>query len=1034
MNNEVNKRIANLTPAQRALFEQRLKQKRAAVKQQKTITKRVNREEFPLSFAQERMWFLQQLEPENATYNRPINIKLTGKLNVTVLELSLNEILRRHEVLRSKYTVVDGLPILVIDTQINLKLSIINLRSSNQQKTELEKLVKKEAQQPFNLANGNLLRATLVQLTEEQQILLLTTHHIVFDGWSAGVLIEELGKLYQAFSQNLPSPLPNLTIQYADFAQWQKEQLKQEKIQAQLTYWQKKLTGQLPILELPTDRIRKPVQTFQGAKYCLTLSPSLSKSLKDLSKQQGVTLFMTLLAAFATLLYRYTGEEDIILGCPIAGRSRLEIEKLIGVFINTLVLRIQLNSNLTFKQLLTQVSQVAKEAYENQDIPFEKLVEELNPERSLSHNPIFQVLFQLRNLPVSTVKLDDLTIEEVKFDRGIAALDLSLDIVEKPSELVCYFEYNTDLFDAVTIERMAGHFQVLLAGIINQPDEKISLLPLLLLTAKEKQQLLIDWSNPRNQIISQITFTEFTKEEIEQSIPARFAQQVQKYPEKIAIKSKKYCWSYEELNKWVKAIAYQINQLQSTHETTRIGLLFEHDAPAIAAILGVLTAGKTYVALDASYPQARLNYILEDAQATVIITNNNNYNLAVELTQENIPIINFDEIELNSNLQNNPSIAPDSIAYILYTSGSTGKPKGVVQNHRNVLHFIRNYTNNLHLNSNDKLTLISSINFDAAIMDIFGALLNGATLYPCDVKNESMSSLLEWLIREKITIYHSTPTVYRYLMKTLATTNLSQLNNMRLVVLGGEKIVKKDVELYQKYLPELCILTNIFGQTESSFNLQYLLNQKTKNIGENIPIGYPVENTEILLLNEAGKNNEVYGEIAIKSYYVALEYWQKPALTQAKFILAENNQRIYRTGDIGRLKADGSILFLGRKDDQVKIRGFRIELGEIEANLNQHPDIKETVVIARENEQGEKYLSAYLITKKPIKIKEIRQFLSEKLPDYMIPSAFVFLDAFPLTPNGKIDRKALPEPDLEANREHEFIAPRNDTEIKLAQI
>jgi amino acid adenylation domain-containing protein len=737
---------------------------------------------------------------------------------------------------------------------------------------------------------------------------------------------------------------------------------------------------------------------------------------------------MLFLTAFKVLLYRYTGEEDIIVGAPILGRQRLETENLIGCFINTLALRDNLGNNPSFKELLQQVKNTCLEAYTNQDLPFEKLIEDLQPERNLTNSSIFQVLFNSPKFYHHSFPECESFVELVKREVETAMFDLSLyRCRENSKELEIAFNYSCDLFQLEIIERMSEHFQRLLTGIVNNPTEKIDEIKLLK-SERNKYKL------SQNKIIPPILFTEFTKQQIEQSIPARFAQQVQKYPENIAIKSKKYCWNYAQLNKFVKAIAYQINQLESSHETTRIGLLFENDAPAIAAIFGVLSAGKNYIPLDASYPQVRLKYILENAEVTVIITNNNNYNLARDLTQKNIAIINFDEIKLNQNQENQLSIEPDHIAYILYTSGSTGKPKGVVQNHRNVLHFIRNYTNNLRIFNNDKLTLISSISFDAAVMDIFGALLNGATLYPLDVKNQNMSDLVECLIREKITIYHSTPTVYRYLMETLATNNLLTINELRLVVLGGEKVVKTDVDFYQKYLPESCIFINGFGPTESTVTLQKLINKTTGNREENIPIGYPVEDTEILLLNERGINNEVYGEIAIKSPYVALEYWQQPTLTQERFILAKNNQKIYRTGDIGRLNVDGSILFLGRKDNQIKIRGFRIELEEIEATLNQLPQIKESLVIAKETEKGDRFLVAYLILKQEILRREIRQFLKAKLPDYMIPSAFVFLDKFSLNPNGKIDKKALPEPDFNSQKESEFIAPCNEKEIKLVEI
>ncbi|HLO83833.1 MAG TPA: amino acid adenylation domain-containing protein, partial [Nostocaceae cyanobacterium] len=733
--------------------------------------------------------------------------------------------------------------------------------------------------------------------------------------------------------------------------------------------------------------------------------------------------------AFKILLNRYSGQEDIIVGTPIAGRDRTETEALIGFFVNTLALRTNLACHPSFVELLSRVRQVCLQAYTHQDLPYEKLVEQLQPERDLSRTPIFQVWFNMVNLASDSLELNGLKVEPVAVLETASKFDLSLYIREQNNTLHLQLVYNTLLFNADTIQWMSLHLQRLLEGIATNPEANIATIPLL--TQSERYEL----SHRRNLIQPTNSFHEFPKSEIEQSISARFEQQVKKYPENIAVKTKNYQWTYEELNLQANRIAQILLQTNLKAES-KIALLFEHDAPMIAAILGVLKLGLTYIPLDTKYPQERVLYILEDSLAQVVLTNSKNLVQAQNLTGGKLPIMNISDIKINNLVAEiNREISADTIAYILYTSGSTGQPKGVYQNHRNVLHFIRNYTNNLHISSHDKLTLFSSYSFDAAVIDIFSALLNGATLYPFDIKEEGLANLANWLEEQEITIYHSTPTVYRYFIQTLEKTKLSQL---RLVVLGGEEVVKTDVEYYQKYFADECIFVNGLGSTESSFNLQYLINKQTQINQKLVPVGYPFEDTEILLLDEVGNQTDIYGEIAIRSPHLALGYWQKPELTKAAFLddVKDGNKRIYRTGDLGRLKPNGTIEFLGRKDFQVKIRGFRIELGEIETILNQHPSVSESVVIAREDIPREKRLVAYIVptSNESVIINQLHQYLKSKLPDYMVPSAFVLLDVLPLTPNGKINRRVLPTPDVTKLESEKPANSSDNLELQLTKI
>jgi len=1037
-------RLAALSPAKRALLEQRLtKNKGSEAYSDQTIPRRANHDAAPLSFAQQRLWFLQQLEPDSPFYHMTKAMQLNGTLNVNALQQALDTIVARHEVLRTTLVSVDGNPKQFIAESRAVELPVIVVEKGKkriEQQAEIQRLNREEGQRLFNLSSDLMLRATLLRLEPTEHILILVMHHIASDGWSMGILFRELSALYKAFTTDQSSPLAPLPIQYADYAHWQRQWLTGDLLETQLDYWKQQLAGAPALLEFPTDYPRPPIQRFQGKMASLQLSPELTAQLKTLSQQAGTTLFMTLLAAFATLLSRYSGQSDIIIGSPIANRTHHQTESLIGLFLNTLVLRIDLSGNPRVDELLRRIRQVALDAYAHQDIPFEKLVEELQPERSLSHSPLFQVMLVFQNTPTSAFELDGITLTPLKNETLTTKFDLNFHWGETPQGLWGNLFYNSELFNKKTITWMLGQFQTLLENLVTAPEKRLS--SLRLLTETERHHL----STRGNLVHPTNPFIEFEKRE--QTLPARFEQQVRKSPEQIAVKTKRYTWTYRDLNDKANQVAQAL--LEPAKEE-RVALLFEPEAPMLVGIMGVLKAGKTYVPLDPDLPRERLEYLVQDSQASAILTNDLNLSLAQALTSNTLRLINLDEIKLVASRDEIQStLSADSIAYILYTSGSTGQPKGVLQNHRNVLHFIRNYTNNLHITTNDKLTLLSSFSFDAAIMDIFGALLNGATLYPVNLKEESLSNLSSWLIQQEVTLYHSTPTVYRHWLNTLTEEKFPKI---RLVVLGGEAVEQSEVEWYRNHFATDCFFVNLFGSTESSINSFNFINQQTDTTRHAVSVGYSIEETEILLLNEAGEETDIYGEIAIKSPYLALGYWQKPEITQAVFLTDDDNQRLYRTGDMGRLRADGSIEFVGRKDFQVKLRGFRIELGEIEAVLSQHPAVQETVVMLMEEPAGEKRLVAYWVPnqapatdtifggsfsvsneKLPPKI-ELRRFIQEKLPDYMIPSAFVQMEAMPLTPTGKIDRRALQLSVISYQLSKQtFVAPQTPEEELLAGI
>jgi amino acid adenylation domain-containing protein len=1035
--NEASVSLSNISEAKRKLLE---KYFRGELTRQstspRTIVPRGTDAPPQISYAQERLWFLDQLNQGSAVYNVPLAVRLSSPIEPVVLERSVNEIVRRHAALRTTFTTVDGRPFASIAPQleVNLQFHDLTLRPVDERDSLAQRLLHDESASPFDLANGPLIRATLVRLNEEHHIFLVVMHHIVSDGWSLVLFFKELTSIYDAFSRGEKSPLADLAVQYSDYAVWQREWLQGAVLEKQLSYWTKRLAGELPVLELPTDRPRPAVQTFNGAREWLVLSEQSTEAILALAQREGATPFMLLLAAFKVLLHRYSSQEDIVVGSPIANRPQTETESMIGFFLNNLALRTDLSGEPGFRELLSRVKKTALGAYAHQDVPFEKLIDAVKPARDVSRTPIFQVYFNLFNFGAEiSLPGSDKTVSFVEAweqsDEELSKFDLTLYAGLQGRQLKLAFVFNRDLFDAETVALMLAHFRTLLENIVADPERSISDLGLRPETAE------VDQANASHKIRPTNQFTYFRREDIEQSIPARFAAQVKGYPSKIAVRSKNHEWTYEHLNAKVNSIAQSILRFCGDGEE-RVALLFEHDAPMIAAMLGALSAGKTYVPLDPYHPKERLRQIIAHSQATMLLTNNKNLAVARSLADSKVTVTNIDDASSELPSMKLPEVDPDRLAYILYTSGSTGEPKGVIQNHRNVLHYIRVYTNNLHLNVRDRLSLFSSYCFDAAVMDIYGALLNGATLCPIDIREDGLTAIAEELAAEEITVYHSTPTVYRYFLSTMARPGQSRFSNIRLVVLGGEKVTRADIELYKQHFPDHCLFVNGLGPTEATVTLQNFIDKQTIITSDSVAVGYPVEETEVLLLDKRGRPTEVSGEIAVRSPHLALGYWRNHQATEAAFIGPVSGSsgswsspkakgqllRTYRTGDMGRRLPDGSIRFEGRRDLQVKIRGFRVELGEIEAALIRHPQIREGAVVAHES-GGDTRVVAYFVPRLTAYSRsnngssaalvsgELRDYLKQKLPEYMVPGSFVMLASFPLTASGKLNRRALPAPE-----------------------
>ena len=1038
---DVSKRIAALSPAKRALLQQKLREKSSAA-QTSTVTQKRLRgpapleerpERLPLSYAQQRLWFLDKLEGSSAAYNIREALRLKGELDFTALERAVDAVIERHESLRTRFIEEDGEPLQVIEPVVHLPVVIEDLSELDPAERERETgaALRGEAQKPFDLGRGPLLRIRLLKLDEREHVLLSTFHHIIFDGWSIAVFNRDLSALYEAFLRGGEgNPLKPLEVQYPDYAIWQRERLQGEELERQLTYWKKQLAD-APTLALPTDLPRPLRPTFAGARHFLILPPESSSKLKELSRQENATLFMTVLAAFQILLSRYSAEQDISVGIPAVNRNHLELEDLIGFFLDTLVLRTDLSGDPSFRELLRRVQKVTLDAYAHADVPFERLVQELHPERSLNQTPLFQAFLNFLSFEDEPVRLSGLVAERCLKEGLKSKFDLTLYIREGDYGLYLSLAYSTELFLPATIERMMRHFQILLEAIAADPEEHIGALPMLASEERTSRKVSDQRVRPTN------PYVHFTREDIEQSLAARFGKQVQKAPDRIALQSASCRWTYKELDRRSNNIAHGILR-RCAEEEQRVALLFEHDAPMIAATLGVLKSGKAYVPLDPAYPVARLARMIEDSQTHTIITDEANKSLAQELAVEGVAILHFADLESRHVSEEVALGSADAIAYLLYTSGSTGEPKAITQSHRNVLHHIRSYTNSLHICAEDRLLLVASLGVDAAVQDIFAALLNGATLCPYDIRGNELSALADWMANEEISIYHSTPSLYRYFVAALSERPWT-FPKLRLIVMGGEKVVPSDIELYKKHFEPGCIFVNGFGLSESTVTLQCLFDTHYENAGSSIPIGNPVEDTDVLLLNAQGDAGQVCGEIAIRSAYLAQGYWRLPELTAAAFLPDPQTpeRRIYRTGDLGRLLPNGMIEFLGRRDFQVKIRGYRVECGEIEVALSKHPEVSGAAVVPRQNAMGEQDLIAYIVPRPDTSIssRQLRDFATTILPSYMVPQAILILEKMPLTSSGKINRKALPVPeDALGHGAHTYVAPGTSLDRTLAEI
>jgi amino acid adenylation domain-containing protein/non-ribosomal peptide synthase protein (TIGR01720 family) len=969
----------------------------------------------PLSFAQQRLWFLEQLEPGNAVYTISIAARLRGPLHVNALQKSLAEIVQRHESLRTTFKLVEGQVVQIIEdgTAFELVQQDMSELPMEQREAEVRELAEAEAHRPFDLANGPLLRSMLIRLAEEEHVLLLTMHHIVADGWSNTIFLRELSILYRSFVEGRPAPLHALPVQYADFAVWQRQWLQGEVLEEQRSYWKQHLAD-LEHLNFPTDRPRPAIQTFNGAQKTLALPTELVEDIKSLCQREGITLFMLLLAAFQVLLARYSGQEDIAVGTPIANRNRAEIEGIIGFFVNTLVMRTRLAGNASFQQVLQQVKEIALAAYAHQDLPFENLVELLQLERDLSRSPLFQNMFVLQNAPTLDDTLVGIEFSVLERESRIARFDLTLTVTDTGQGLTTLVEYNTDLFNAPTIERLLGHWQTLLQAIVRDPACRISDLPLL--TPAEYEQLQI-WNE------TQAPYPQ------DACLHHLFERQAVRHPGAPAVVFGPEAVSYEELNKRANQLAHYLLKL-GVGPNVPVGLYVERSLEMVLGILGILKAGGAYVPLDPAYPQQRLHLILNDSKVAVVLTQ---ASLSSNLTASQVQVINLDTHwqMISHERAEKPvsNVTASNLAYIIYTSGSTGAPKGVMIAHEGVVNLVEYRVKSLAVQRSDRVMQFVPFNFDPSVADIFMTFHAGATLYLAPQEVMEGGTVLHDFIRENgITICGIPPLVLSHLPE-------EGLNTLQAIMVGGDKW---PLSLLDQWKPGRRFF-NEYGPTETSISAtvkEYTGHEKI------LTIGNPIANKQIYILDAHLQRVPigVTGEIYIGGVGLAQGYLNRPDLTAEHFVphpfSKQPGERLYRTGDLARYLPDGDIEFLGRIDHQVKVRGFRIELGEIEFALSQHPAIKECIALVREEGPGNKRLTAYIVPNgQPPAISELYDYLKEHLPLYMIPAVWMILESLPLTPHGKIDVQALPVPGEDSLRPGEtFVAPRTEIERVLANI
>ena len=1006
---------SRLSPEKQLLLEQRL----AAAEQKRTpqglvIPRRPNRDFAPLSFSQLQMWVIDRMTAGNPAYNLPVGYRLRGPLNPAALEDSFNEVIRRHEVLRTTFVVENDEPLQYIQPECRIRIDFKELDPDTAE-SRLQLLAAEEALKSFDLSRLPLIRVSLFKIGEAEHVLIINLHHIVVDGMSIGLVLNEVDVFYRAFTSGKTAYPPQLVLQYPDFALWQRQAMDNGAYADQLRFWRTQLSGELPVLELPADSSRPILQSFRGSNVLLDLPPTLVRGLTSLGAREGCTFFMIVLAAFQVLLHRYSGAEEIVIGTPVALRDPGTVGSLIGNCLNMVALRCDLSGNPDFIELLQRSRNTALNAFSNADLPFETLMKHLKIERSPSRNPLFQVMLQV--LPASAPTIGELEITNFRFDLKVAQFDLALHLYEEAGGQHVRFEYCTDVFRAEMVEKFSLALVRLLQAVVANPHQKVSALPIM--SESEKHQVIRAWNKtskdyPRQQCLHNL-----------------FERTAKRAPNRVAVECAGQSLTYAQLNAKANRLANHLRKSGVQPESC-VGVFLERSLDLIVGLLGILKAGATYVPMDPSFPPERLAWMMEDAGVFLLLTDTR---LLKDLSRPGLKTVCLDaEREaIEQDVSDDPGVfvRPSSLAYIIYTSGSTGKPKGVMIEHRSVVNFLLSMQEEPGFDENDVLVAVTTISFDIAALEVFLPLISGGRLVVAS-KNEVVdgTALLEKIASSGATVFQATPATWKLMLEAGWETTSG------LKMLCGEALPR---ELANRMLQRGAELWNMYGPTETTI---WSSVDRVQPGTDPILIGRPISNTQIYIVDKQMEPvpRGVVGELLIAGDGLSRGYRNRPDLTAERFIetsFLDPGNRVYRTGDLARFRPDGRAELLGRLDHQVKVRGYRIELGEIEKVLSQHQSIKDTVVVTQEDQDGNKCLVAYCIpvTGGRLKSGELAQFLQRKLPDYMLPFCFVEIEAFPVTPNGKIDRKAFPRSEsitLEARAP--FVEPEGELEQRLADI
>jgi amino acid adenylation domain-containing protein len=1012
---DVKKNIGYLSRQKLALLSAKLKERTVKAPQQE-IGRRPNRfAPCPLSFAQQRLWFLDQLAPNNPFYNIPEAVRLDGKLDLKVLERVINEIVRRHEALRTRIEMGEREPVQVIEEWEYRELWVENLTSLTQQEREEEimKAMREEAGTGFDLSRGPLLRVKVLKVAEEQHVVLFTMHHIISDAWSMGVLMREVCALYEGYGAGNESPLPEVGIQYADYAIWQRECLAGGVLEREVRYWKERLRG-MAIIELPTDHPRPPSPSYRGGQVGIGIGRESSEGLQSLSQQEGVTLFMALMAAFKVVLMRYSGEEDVGVGTVVANRTRNEVEGVIGFFVNTLVLRTDLGGNPTFKELIRREREVVLDAFAHQEAPFEKLVEEINPDRDLSRSPLFQVMMTLQNMGGEKLKIKGLKVSGIGEGSGTAKFDLTLALAEGRGVIAGSLGYSHDLYEGETIRRMARHYEKVVVEIIRNSEQRIREIELL--SEAERKQLLEEWNHWESKPVTEAT------------IPELFERRQQRVGDRVAVSYEEQELTYRELNERANRVAHYLRRLGVGPEVT-VGICVGRCLELVVGVLGVLKAGGTYLPLDPGYPAERLRYMLEDARPLVLLTEQRRLVSLPDFEGKTVCLDrDWSLLEIESGANPERELRGENLAYVIYTSGSTGRPKGVGITHQSAAGLIQWTGENFSAEELGGALASTSLCFDLSVFELFGPLCLGGKV----ILVEDAMGLLGSVRAGEVRLINTVPSA----MRELARFEEAPLKG-RTVNLAGEALSGELVEtLYGLGVRKVY---NLYGPSEDT---TYSTGEEVDTaVGQLVMIGRPLSGKRAYILDRGDELTPVgvRGELYIGGGGLARGYLRRPDLTADRFIphqfSRKGGERLYRTGDVCRYRSNGKIEFVRRIDEQVKIRGYRIELGEVEAALNEHRLVKQSAVVAKADERHGKRLLGYVVGEAATTPADLKRHLRERLPEYMIPETITILEEMPATANGKVDRKQLLSlSNARQSAEGAYVAPRDVLELRLAQV